>query len=720
VMLMPKAFPVDVLVELYEQLVRRLAWVLLVGGCVGLWFAIRAKSSAVTILLYGGALIGLALAIRAINSRYPCVARYALVVWLLAGLLVTMMLFDDTWIPFLGVVLAFVYGFLITWGELIPVGAILAAALLLNEFAGRGYLPFGLFLSLFLGLLATILIRQTLYTALHWYGYMQKEASKLLEEARANRAELKQTLKSLEIAYDNQHRLQQNLIWAREQAEQARRLKERFAANISHELRTPLSIILGFSELMYFSPETYGNATWPVLLTRDIYQIYRSSRHLLEMIDDILHLSQLEMTEFTLHFEDTPLEPFLRDALEIAAPLFRGSPVRLELALETPLPSVQMDRTRIRQVLLNLISNARRFTERGYVQLSAAQVGDDIAIRVRDTGQGIAAEQLAHIFDEFYQADFSLNRKHGGAGLGLAISRQFVEAHGGRIWAESVEGAGSTFTFTLPPRYSRVAHYADAERPAEPPLSPARPCILVVEPDPKAAALIGRALDGYEIVRVNSLDEAAVAERLDKPSAIVCNVRPDRQPDESVLASSTAPSILCSIPSLSWVVDEYRLTACLSKPITVEDVTREVQQLENVREVLVVGEERGMVQFLERALQSAIPTVQTRHTCNGDDALAELHRRRIDLVFVDLSTNQPDALDLLRQKCADPQLAGVATIVVTATEFSLNLLQERPGWIQVWRPGGLYPVQVQRCLRGIVQGLVPHESQREARRRFPA
>src|SRR5262249_19228822 len=178
----------------------------------------------------------------------------------------------------------------------------------------------------------------TLFTAIHWYRAMQVRGQKLLEETRDHRAELSQTLKSLEVAYETQKHIQLELIWARKQAENSRRLKEQFAANISHELRTPLNLILGFSDMMYRSPEVYGDMAWPPLLRRDVHEIYRSSQHLLALIDDILDLSRFEMTGFNLALEAVPLEPLLQETIEIARSLVRGRPVSLKLEVSPNLP----------------------------------------------------------------------------------------------------------------------------------------------------------------------------------------------------------------------------------------------------------------------------------------------------------------------------------------------------------------------------------------------
>src|SRR5690606_12808113 len=202
----------------------------------------------------------------------------------------------------------------------------------------------------------------------------------------------------LNQALELQRRTQQELVRARNAADEARRSKERFAANISHELRTPLNLVLGFSEVMYKTPEVYGQIVWPPKLRRDISQIYRNSRHLIEMIDDILDLSRVEIAGFALNTEPTPLAPLIADVAEIAADMFRNHPARFVVEVEDDLPTLELDRTRFRQVLLNLLNNARRFTESGEVKLSARQTAQELIVEVSDTGIGVAPEKLPHIF----------------------------------------------------------------------------------------------------------------------------------------------------------------------------------------------------------------------------------------------------------------------------------------------------------------------------------
>ena len=314
----------------------------------------------------GAAVMVLGIAAFSLHRVHAPVARWLMLVGGTAILVAAMWLFAAPWLPMLALPIIFTGAMLVSGFEAGAAAVTLAAAAWLNQAGQRGYDLVALGCVLALSILLARLATYTLYEALQWAWNMQQRADDLLEQTRRHRAELGQTLKALELAYAVQSRTQQDLVYARRQAEEAQRLKERFAANVSHELRTPLNIILGFSELMALSPEIYGAAAWPPALRRDVHQIYRSSSHLLAMIDDILDLSHFEVAGFTLRREPTSLDALIREALEIAGDLFRDRPVRLEADVEPGLPSLEVDRTRLRQVLLNLLSNARRFTKRGH------------------------------------------------------------------------------------------------------------------------------------------------------------------------------------------------------------------------------------------------------------------------------------------------------------------------------------------------------------------
>lgn len=250
---------------------------------------------------------------------------------------------------------------------------------------------------------------------------------------------------ALQDARSNQ--LTQNALAEMREAD---RLKTQFLANMSHELRTPLNSIIGFSRVILKGID--GPIT--PQQEEDLKAIYNAGQHLLGLINDVLDLSKIDAGKVELAFSEVVLKDVLQSVMSTAEGLVQGKPIELVTDIPDDLPTITADSIRVRQILLNLVSNAVKFTERGQIGVSARRIDSgerpEIVVAVFDTGLGIAAEDQRKLFEPFSQVDASPTRKTGGTGLGLSICRHLVELHGGRIWVESVPGEGSTFAFTLP------------------------------------------------------------------------------------------------------------------------------------------------------------------------------------------------------------------------------------------------------------------------------
>ncbi len=263
-------------------------------------------------------------------------------------------------------------------------------------------------------------------------------------------AELEQALRERDRLNDELHTANRNLEAARAAAEAAYRSKASFMATMSHELRTPLNLIIGFSTAMIEHPEMYDDQPLPETYRSDIIEIQRSGQHLLGLINDILDLAKVEAGRLELNRVSLALTPLLDEVQKTAQVLLKDRPVVLRREVAGMLPPVLADEVRVRQVLLNLLSNACKFTRQGEIVLGARTEGEQVVLWVRDTGIGIAAEDQARIFNEFEQVESHDAKTQSGTGLGLAICRWLVELHGGRMWLESELGKGSSFYFSLP------------------------------------------------------------------------------------------------------------------------------------------------------------------------------------------------------------------------------------------------------------------------------
>jgi len=236
------------------------------------------------------------------------------------------------------------------------------------------------------------------------------------------------------------------------------RSKRRFLANMSHELRTPLTNIIGFSRLLLKGVD----GPLSDQQRNDLQIIYRNGQHLLGLINDLLDISQIEAGLMELEFREVDLADLIHSVMATASALVRDRPIMLREEIEPDLPVVHADPARIRQVLLCLLSNAAKFTEQGEISVRAWADTARVLVSVSDTGVGIPQEDQERIFEQFEQGAMENGRRPNGAGLGLALSKEFIEMHAGEIWVESEVGKGSTFTFSLP-LSSSPASNGDAE-----------------------------------------------------------------------------------------------------------------------------------------------------------------------------------------------------------------------------------------------------------------
>ncbi len=350
-----------------------------------------------------------------------------------------------------------------------------------------------------------------------------------------------------------QHR-QAQLETAKEEADRATQVKSEFLANMSHELRTPLNAIIGYSQILQEDATDAGNTdTIP-----DLQKIENAGNHLLHLINDILDLSKIEAGRMEVYVETFDIAGLVRDVETLVQPLATNNRNQLVVDCPPDIGQVSSDITKVKQALLNLLSNATKFTQDGTVTLkvqrTSGPAGHKLAFSVTDTGIGMSEQQMSRLFQAFSQADNSTTRRFGGTGLGLAISRSFARTLGGDLTVSSEPGKGSCFTLTLPADAPKAKEEGAAEqaaaRPKPVPEHGSAPRVLVVDDDPSAGHIIGSHLarEGYSLLYAKSGPEAIEMARLHKPDAITLDIMMPQVDGWSVLVALKKDPELAEIP----------------------------------------------------------------------------------------------------------------------------------------------------------------------------
>ncbi len=407
--------------------------------------------------------IGTILVSSTLTSRFLKKGRYEWATYsYIIGLIFTvavLMVFDNndtrTLVPFLGILVIFIAGTLMSAQALFMMLGLSVVALIGIPYLGTGDLIMnsGVVFALILMTLTAAISAQTsgeLYGIAEWaLGSYRKERETAVKLHESRLAVEKSLLKQQSLTMQLRH-LNTDLDRAREAAEIAKQFRGQFLANMSHELRTPLNAIIGFSDTMLNFPLMYEGVELPAEYRKDMSQIYTSGKHLLSIINDILDLSKIDAGRLEVEIQAVDLEPIFKGVLSTAVGLVGGKPVKLQRNTPDPLPMVIADPIRFRQVLLNLYSNAAKFTDEGSITLSLEAEPNRVIIAVTDTGSGIARHQQDLVFEAFQQGESGRKQQRQGAGLGLAISRQLLNLMDGAIWVESELGKGSTFYVALP------------------------------------------------------------------------------------------------------------------------------------------------------------------------------------------------------------------------------------------------------------------------------
>lgn len=558
---------------------------------------------------------------------------------------------------------------------------------------------------------ATWLSVHNLYTALGWVwtGYEQARANEL--EALATQADLRRALKALDEAAYRLRGANRAATLARDRAEDARRLKQQFAQTISHELRTPLNLIVGFTEVMIQSPEYYGQALPPNYL-HDLGIVYRNARHLQDLIGDVLDLARIEAAQMNLVLEKINPQDLVRTVTSTVRSLAESHGLYLRAEVQPNLPEIWVDPTRIRQVLFNLINNAVRFTEHGGITIYVTQQGPDVRFAVTDTGVGIAPEDLDRIFEEFEQVDSSTHRSKEGAGLGLAISRQFVTLHKGRMGVKSNLGEGSTFFFTLPADKAphepaegeallRTIRVGDVKNLDE-------PILLVITRSPTAATMLTRYVQGLRTVVAPDLDRAREAAQQLIPQMIVIDQASsvlDADQMQTLIRTWNLPQTIlvgCPLPGEEMLRQRLDVDGYLVKPVSHQSLWDVLRQFgEEIDRILVVDDDRDFVLLISRLLEdNPVRSYRVTSANTGQEALNLLEHYSPDLILLDMILPDVNGTRIAQQIRAREQTRTTPIIFVSAQDV-MDYQEPIPGAITVTRREGLTPSEVIKWIQAL-------------------
>jgi signal transduction histidine kinase/FixJ family two-component response regulator len=447
---------------------------------------------------------------------------------------------------------------------------------------------------------------------------------------RANE-ELQTSTHELEVEIVHRKRTQEELLTAKQAAEQANRAKSAFLANMSHELRTPLNAIIGYSEMLEEEVQDSGK----VADILDLQKIQAAGKHLLALINDVLDLSKIEAGKMELHLETFGISAMIEDLVTTLEPAVAKNSNRFEFHVAEDAGTMLADITKVRQILLNLLSNACKFTDRGTISLDVERctiAGQDwIQFQVDDTGIGISTEQQQILFQEFAQADVSIARKYGGTGLGLAICHRIVQLMKGRIMVASAPGQGSIFTVRLPaqPLIEQTESIPSKELGRAPSataeVKPDTDTILVIDDDLAVRDLMSRSLTklGFRVVAAANGEEGLRLAKQLLPMVITLDVIMPDWDGWTVLNKLKADSELAEIPVIMvTIVDNEAMghdlgaSSYLIKPVDRERLATLIERHRSVRSSKVAQSGSVPANSLsknQKGARKTEPTLVRRH-----------------------------------------------------------------------------------------------------------
>ena len=586
--------------------------------------------------------------------------------------------------------------------------ALLIDGLLLLAFAPPADLPLMLTLAgshlVLVGLLRRYFVNQLGISQ----GF-QDYAAEQMKEARESRAELVLMSKQLQEYQQRLREINKKLEIAFDQAEESRQAKARFAANVSHELRTPINLIVGFSEVMILAPEVYAE-TLPASYRADIEAVYRNAKHLQNLINDVLDISQLEARHLAMVKEKGDLGDCIRETADMVADLIAKKNLSFALDFPPDLPELWFDPVRIRQILLNLLVNAVRFTSEGGITVSIAVDEDEVVTSVIDTGIGLKEDDMPHVFDEFFQVGEEDAHGERGSGLGLTLSRELIRLHGGvmRVSSAGIPGLGSRFSFSLPTTKQLVARMPGSSAISK--AAPAEKRILIADPDEAVTAFFSRYLKAHDVSACHNDAEAMSALARSEPDVILlASAQPYPRLAEAICRDHAAVNVIrMPMPSGRAVIRQRGVHDYLVKPVSLETLRKALAQFgEGLRSIMIIDDNRDIVRLFKQTLRSIEPAYRVRSAYNGADGIAQMRHEPPDLLMLDVLMPGMDGFAVIDAMSDSPALADVPIILISAKGASESITPAIHGEITLQRRAGYTPLDLVACVQALVDSIRP-------------
>lgn len=553
-----------------------------------------------------------------------------------------------------------------------------------------------------------------------WIIYYTTQARKALESARERQVELLQIQEDLLKANSELARMSKRYKALQQEAEEARQAKTEFVANVSHELRAPLNMIIGFSEFITQSPRVYGTRL-PAALLADINTIRSNSLHLSKLVDDVIDLSQVETGHMAIHKEFSSADEIVNSAATAMRSLYESKGLFLKCEIQPDLPVIFCDPNRIRQIFMNLLSNAGRFTEQGGVLIRVEQDGASIIFHVTDTGSGIAPEDQSKLFQPFQQVDSSIRRKYGGSGLGLSICKSFVEMHYGRIWMDSELGQGTTISFSLPlqpdpqpvkssaARWITPYHQPEGRlRSNKAPDMRIKPRVMLCDRDSVLIRVFNRYTQDIDLLTDDEPHHAIRSMEGMPSQALVVNAPIEQTLNADWINSLPydTPAIICWVPGMNDAASGLGVEQYLLKPVTAEMLTSSLKNLNRpIKTVLITEDEPDLMRLYIRILTQAFPKFRLLRSASGQQALDMMREHHPDVLLMDLTLPEKDGFQVLHEKRSDPEISDIPIIIISARDPTNEAIVTNR--ILVTRPNGFSSQDLIDFVMSVSQNLAP-------------